>query len=884
MPIRIKEISVKNCGPIGSFTEELDDLNLFYSENEKGKSYLVEFIIHSLFKNKSYWQDLRQPGQGKILISGIDDKVVVFSPSSKRKLEDYIEGQKKGLPPSLSNLLVVKEGQTEIVKNAYGVDKNTFKEILSPRKVLDEIVQKISATTRGSKIEDGEISIKRQGEGKDYFDLREKIKKIEELIKSIINEYEQGEIKDLQLRREKLLEEKQLLLKAKKHMAYLLSKELESLQEKEKQVSETTLEKLKNHLDRYKKLKEKLEELDREINQLRSQTEKLRELEERLDLLVKAKRYEAYRIFQEIKRIEEKLKKFSEEELSHLQNSINQYFDKFSEKTEKIRILNQLKEKSKNYNWLKSARENYNKFLVSNLKINKKVLLIPYFALLILICGILLIILEKKIPGIILIIISAIGSLYYTTKMKNSFVNFKEDQELKSLKEEFLKRFSIELENLATLEEKLYEEEKSYYTLETYEKEIDRLNIEINSLRQKIEETFHRLQINATEEAEWQKKLSEIREERKFLLSRYEKLMAILDTFDVDEANFEYNDPGIKFNQEEMEETKNKIAKLKSIKEQEIEKEREKKDIDKELAQTKEEINEIFKGILGTKIEEYQWIEKSEELERQKKELENEIKKIEGMLQGLGVAESEYEKQDPQKQFSPQEFERVERELEILNERINEKNQENTKLKERIIQLTGIDLSANWNEMIERVYSYRRELSDALEEVEAKIVAGILVYETINELQKEDDEILLEKINSPEIVSLVKKITGRYKTFDFSISSFDSSPFDKNDIIITDDYSSFRLRDLSTGAKEQVMIALRIGLAKSLLKGQPAFLILDDAFQHSDYKKRLVLINTMFELAQEGWQIIYLTMDDHIRDLFKEKSINKPVKFKEFSF
>jgi len=49
-------------------------------------------------------------------------------------------------------------------------------------------------------------------------------------------------------------------------------------------------------------------------------------------------------------------------------------------------------------------------------------------------------------------------------------------------------------------------------------------------------------------------------------------------------------------------------------------------------------------------------------------------------------------------------------------------------------------------------------------------------------------------------------------------------------------------------------------------------LILDDAFQHSDYVKRPILVKTLFQLANDGWQIIYLTMDDHIRDLFRETS------------
>ena len=52
------------------------------------------------------------------------------------------------------------------------------------------------------------------------------------------------------------------------------------------------------------------------------------------------------------------------------------------------------------------------------------------------------------------------------------------------------------------------------------------------------------------------------------------------------------------------------------------------------------------------------------------------------------------------------------------------------------------------------------------------------------------------------------------------------------------------------------------------MKGQTAFLILDDAFQHSDWPRRTNLIDQIFRLVESGWQIFYFAMDDHIRDLF----------------
>jgi uncharacterized protein YhaN len=78
---------------------------------------------------------------------------------------------------------------------------------------------------------------------------------------------------------------------------------------------------------------------------------------------------------------------------------------------------------------------------------------------------------------------------------------------------------------------------------------------------------------------------------------------------------------------------------------------------------------------------------------------------------------------------------------------------------------------------------------------------------------------------------------------------------------------------LSTGAKEQVMIALRMMFARRYLGDVPGFLLLDDAFQHSDWNRRELLVDHTLRLVRErGWQVFYFTMDNHLRDLFKARA------------
>jgi len=59
-----------------------------------------------------------------------------------------------------------------------------------------------------------------------------------------------------------------------------------------------------------------------------------------------------------------------------------------------------------------------------------------------------------------------------------------------------------------------------------------------------------------------------------------------------------------------------------------------------------------------------------------------------------------------------------------------------------------------------------------------------------------------------------------------------------------------------------------MGISARLTGGDPLFLILDDAFQHSDWHRRDTLVKQVIKMAINGWQVTYLSMDDHIRDLF----------------
>ncbi len=79
------------------------------------------------------------------------------------------------------------------------------------------------------------------------------------------------------------------------------------------------------------------------------------------------------------------------------------------------------------------------------------------------------------------------------------------------------------------------------------------------------------------------------------------------------------------------------------------------------------------------------------------------------------------------------------------------------------------------------------------------------------------------------------------------------------------DGTTFTNDALSRGARDQLALAVRLSLVRRLL-GEPAFLVLDDAFLSSDPDRRESLAVALSELAAEGWQVLYFTFDPALRD------------------
>jgi len=62
MAVRITDIQIQKWGPINRFSLKPGLVNLIYGRNEQGKTFLVEFILRTLFGAGKQWR-MRRDGQ-----------------------------------------------------------------------------------------------------------------------------------------------------------------------------------------------------------------------------------------------------------------------------------------------------------------------------------------------------------------------------------------------------------------------------------------------------------------------------------------------------------------------------------------------------------------------------------------------------------------------------------------------------------------------------------------------------------------------------------------------------------------------------------------------------------------------------------------------------
>ena len=861
MSIRIKEINIDNLGPIKPGRYQFNNINLIYSKNEGGKSLLVEFILRSLFSKKSIWGYNREIGNGKIIVSGINDKSISYSPASKDKLDKYFEKKLNTFQTSLTKLLIIKSGETNINEGPQGIDVNTLKELLSSKNTLDKIDSKIQKTIQNANFTNNFINIDNTGEGKTYKDLKDtQLQKINQLINRLNDNKINEELK-LKNEIEELKVKKENLLKAKKYKAYGLFIKKQDLENRLNDYPDYKLEELKKKLNDYAKFKENIDKLENDSKNISEEIKKLKNVRADYEKQLNAKRNKAYKLDNQIKEINLKLSKISDDDLNKLDNKIINYKEKLIDYQKNAKELETLEEKNKDFNWVKNIEKNY-----YDLKQNayNQTVSITYLiiAAIVFISGLVVSIVSKNvIIGSVIMLLGFGFSIYFSFNLRKLLKNKAKNDELERLQNSFKEKFKNELDDayLATLISELDVSK----LIDRVKDEQTKLLNEINRLKAEIENQLFQIFSKNIDEADWLIELNNYKQERNKDNNTLNSLKLELAKLAVDVTDYYTNDIDEEYNSNKLLDLQNKLKDLDNLEKQLNNIELDLKNENDKLDKVKAEIRKVFDS-LNIQIPENEWKDKLDDLINTTTKIKNDINTIAGELNGLGIDPENFIREDPGIKFDPTHLLNLENLINDKSNQLKELEKENLDYKGEIANITGLSTKDDWNTLIDQLYAKQNEILNQLKHQESFIIAGILVHQAISELLRAEDEHIQNSINSPNFSDLLFKITGKYKNLTID---------DDGKILISSDTAEYRLQDLSTGTKEQVLFALRVTLAEKILDDK-AFFILDDAFQHSDYDRRQKLIDQVFSLADRGWQIIYLTMDEHIQNLFRDRASN----------
>jgi len=368
---------------------------------------------------------------------------------------------------------------------------------------------------------------------------------------------------------------------------------------------------------------------------------------------------------------------------------------------------------------------------------------------------------------------------------------------------------------------------------------------------------------NYVEENNWLSKLNDFKENRKTKKTQLEKLEKQLAKLNVDTSDYYQNNIDEEYSDIKLSELEKKVTVLDNLENERQKIQNTLKDINNKLLELCGKINSEFQNLINTKLTESEWENKLNELNAKNINIKDEINKISGELNGISVNPSDYIEENPGVEYDAKKYAEIEKEIQQIEDKLKELEKENIELKSEIANLTDTSSTSNWEILTEKLYEKQKEISNSIKQKEAFIIAGYLLHTTIETLRNKEDEQIQNAVNSEYFSNLLFNITGKYNELIIN----------EKQILLASNIGNFYLKDISTGAKEQLLFALRVSLTKDILNDF-AFFIFDDAFQHSDYDRRPKLVDQLFNLSDEGWQIIYLTMDDNIRDIFLNKGKN----------
>ncbi len=200
-------------------------------------------------------------------------------------------------------------------------------------------------------------------------------------------------------------------------------------------------------------------------------------------------------------------------------------------------------------------------------------------------------------------------------------------------------------------------------------------------------------------------------------------------------------------------------------------------------------------------------------------------------------------------------------------------------------ELREIERKANETLRLEEDYLYcttsielnaaQNKLKDFIEEIESKKDNVLEVMKIFEEIRAEEEKKVSDLFGKEARVSeYFYRITdGIYKEVEYSEEKKIQVRLKNGDVLDAD--------KLSGGAYDQLYLSIRLALGEKLLKGGKGFFIMDDPFIKADRRRLAKQMDILKKISDSGWQILYFTAKDEVKDLLKEDVENGKVSYIE---
>ncbi len=253
----------------------------------------------------------------------------------------------------------------------------------------------------------------------------------------------------------------------------------------------------------------------------------------------------------------------------------------------------------------------------------------------------------------------------------------------------------------------------------------------------------------------------------------------------------------------------------------------------------------VLKEVLG----EANWEERIKELENFK----DKSKDVE-------FDEKEYDSLGKEISSAREKLGELEGKLNILGEKFKEAEKKtNHILLEKDLRCDG---SGDLENIEKKIRGFIEEKENLKED--ATISIGIL-----EEIANEEKTKIAEQFGQESPVSKIfaNMTKGLYTGVEFNEETEEIEVTLKNEVKLSP-------WQLSGGTYDQLYFSIRLALGEKLLAEEKGFFILDDPFVKASHDRLLILMKMLKDISKSGWQIIYFSAKEEVRDMLgKDKEV-----------